>query len=92
MQDAVEHRRDQYVVAGEGPDYNGNSIFNTLGNIQVNPNAGLLFIDFESGRTLQISGVAPIDWDPTRTGSFLGAERVFDFRAEDIIDNNSAFL
>ena len=33
------------------PDYNGNSMFNTLGNLTVNPHAGLLFIDFESGRT-----------------------------------------
>jgi hypothetical protein len=73
------------------PDYNGNSMFNTLGNIQVNPKAGLLFIDFESGRNLQISGVASIDWDPTRTRSFLGAERVLDFRVEDIIDNDFGF-
>jgi predicted pyridoxine 5'-phosphate oxidase superfamily flavin-nucleotide-binding protein len=73
------------------PDYNGNSMFNTLGNIQVNPKAGLLFIDFEHGRTLQISGVASIDWDPTRTQSFLGAERVLDFHVKDLIDNNSGF-
>ena len=45
------------------PDYNGNSMFNTLGNLTVNPHAGLLFIDFDSGRTLQLTGRASIDWN-----------------------------
>jgi len=40
------------------PDYNGNSMFNTLGNLTVNPHAALLFIDFDSGRTLQLTGRA----------------------------------
>lgn len=31
------------------PDYMGNNMFNTLGNISVNPNVGLLFVDFDSG-------------------------------------------
>jgi len=35
------------------PDYRGNSMFNTLGNIQTYPKAGLVFIDFEGRRLLQ---------------------------------------
>ena len=73
------------------PDYNGNSMFNTLGNIAVNPKAGLLFINFESGRTLQIRGVAAIDWASVRTRSFPGAERVLDFEIQQIIDNSQGF-
>ena len=39
------------------PDYPGNSMFNTLGNFTaVNPRAGLIFLDFESHRTLQLTG------------------------------------
>ncbi len=38
------------------PDYHGNSMYNTLGNVVQNPRAGLLFIDFEKGRTLQLTG------------------------------------
>jgi predicted pyridoxine 5'-phosphate oxidase superfamily flavin-nucleotide-binding protein len=45
------------------PDYAGNNMYNTLGNIAVNPAAGLLFIDFDTGDTLQVSGVAEIDLD-----------------------------
>jgi len=43
------------------PDYAGNNLFNTLGNIVANPRVGLLFIGFESGRTLQLSGRATVD-------------------------------
>lgn len=38
------------------PDYQGNSMYNTLGNLILNPNLGLLFIDFEKGNTLQLTG------------------------------------
>jgi len=73
------------------PDYNGNSMFNTLGNVTVNPRAGLLFIDFESGRTLQFTGLVSIDWDPERARSFVGAERVIDYEISEAIDNPAGF-
>ncbi len=38
------------------PDYQGNSMYNTLGNILQNPNTGLLFIDFKNKKTLQLTG------------------------------------
>jgi predicted pyridoxine 5'-phosphate oxidase superfamily flavin-nucleotide-binding protein len=44
------------------PDYLGNNMFNTLGNIEVQPRVGLLFLDFEAGGTLQLSGRASLDW------------------------------
>ena len=40
------------------PDYSGNSLYNTFGNIIQNPSVGLLFIDFEKGQTLQLTGKA----------------------------------
>jgi predicted pyridoxine 5'-phosphate oxidase superfamily flavin-nucleotide-binding protein len=54
------------------PDYAGNSMFNTLGNLAVNPAAGLLFIDFDTGATLQLCGTAAIDLeasDPATGGT-----------------------
>ena len=45
------------------PDYLGNSMFNTLGNFAANPRAGLIFFDFESGRTLQVIGRPEILYD-----------------------------
>lgn len=44
------------------PDYNGNSYFNTVGNLVCFPYAGLLFIDFERGDLLQLSVHAEVIW------------------------------
>jgi predicted pyridoxine 5'-phosphate oxidase superfamily flavin-nucleotide-binding protein len=45
------------------PDYQGNSMYNTLGNIYQNPKVGLLFIDFDGKKTLQLTGTAEILFD-----------------------------
>ena len=45
------------------PDYKGNSLFNTFGNLTINPIAGLLFIDFDTGETLQLTGHADLIFD-----------------------------
>jgi len=54
------------------PDYPGNSMFNTLGNFAVNPRAGLIFLDFESHRTLQLTGRAEILYDVDGTTEETG--------------------
>jgi predicted pyridoxine 5'-phosphate oxidase superfamily flavin-nucleotide-binding protein len=45
------------------PDYPGNNLFNSFGNLAVDPEAALLFFDFDTGRTLQMSGTAEVEWD-----------------------------
>ena len=72
------------------PDYSGNSMFNTLGNISVNPGAGLLFIDFENGNTIQITGKAKIIWDDVRVAEFAGAERLVEFEIRGVIHTRGA--
>lgn len=58
------------------PDYSGNNFFNTLGNFLENPKAGLLFVDFDSGNTLQISGSAELLLEESKEiDAFKGAER-----------------
>lgn len=42
------------------PDYQGNSLYNTFGNIIQYPKVGLIFIDFEKGQTLQLTGRAEL--------------------------------
>jgi predicted pyridoxine 5'-phosphate oxidase superfamily flavin-nucleotide-binding protein len=43
------------------PDYPGNNMFNSLGNLAVDPAAALLFVDFLTGRTLHLSGRARLE-------------------------------
>lgn len=45
------------------PDYVGNRFFNTMGNLAVNPRAGLLFIDYTDGHLLQLTGDAELLWE-----------------------------
>ena len=45
------------------PDYPGNAMFNTLGNLAEYPRAGLLFVDFATGDVLQTSGRARLEPD-----------------------------
>ncbi|MFZ1122688.1 MAG: pyridoxamine 5'-phosphate oxidase family protein [Candidatus Binataceae bacterium] len=73
------------------PDYSGNNMFNTLGNIVANPRVGLLFIGFESGRTLQLTGRAAIDWDSARASTLAGAARIVDFELDEMVDNPHGF-
>jgi predicted pyridoxine 5'-phosphate oxidase superfamily flavin-nucleotide-binding protein len=44
------------------PDYPGNNMFNSFGNLAVDPAAALLVADFGTGRTLHLSGTATVDW------------------------------
>lgn len=62
------------------PDYAGNNMFNTLGNLAHNPNAGLLFIDFETGNTLQLTGKGKIIWE---------VERFVEFAIEQVIETTN---
>ena len=59
------------------PDYQGNSMFNTLGNLMSNPKAGLLFVDFKEGKTLQLTGEAEIIWEEQDVEEITGGTRRF---------------
>jgi hypothetical protein len=68
------------------PDYHGNTMFQTLGNVAVDPRVGLLFVDWSTGRTLQITGRATIDWDSGRINAWEGAERLVDVSIDVVVD------
>lgn len=72
------------------PDYAGNGLFNTLGNITAYPRAGLVFVDFDSGATLQLTGSAAVDWDPEHAAAAPGAQRLVTFEVDETIETRSA--
>lgn len=62
------------------PDYPGNSMFNTLGNLRLHPRAGLLFVDFAGSQTLQLTGTTMIDLAARgRAGATGGTGRAWTF-------------
>jgi ferredoxin-NADP reductase/predicted pyridoxine 5'-phosphate oxidase superfamily flavin-nucleotide-binding protein len=92
----VSHRGGQAgFVQVEGnrltiPDFAGNLHFNTLGNLLLNPRAGLLFIDFNTGDLLQLSGRTEIILDGPQVESFQGAERLWTIEIEQVVRRPAA--
>lgn len=72
------------------PDYAGNGMFQTLGNLAAHPLAGLLFVDFTRGALLQLSGSAHVSWDAADAAALRGAERVVEFRVAAVIERRGA--
>ncbi len=68
------------------PDYAGNNHFNTIGNLTLDPSAGYLFIDFDSGSLLQLTGIATIDWESEEVARFPGARRLVTLDIEEVIE------
>jgi hypothetical protein len=62
------------------PDYLGNFLFNTLGNVERDRRAGLLFIDFARGDLVQLTGEAWIDWDAAEIAATAGVQRLLRIR------------
>ncbi len=74
------------------PSYDGNGMFKSLGNVLVNPQVGLLFVDFEQPRRLRVNGEATIDPDDPLRGSFDGAQLVVRVRASHIFPNCPRYI
>ncbi|QXJ21563.1 pyridoxamine 5'-phosphate oxidase family protein [Actinomadura graeca] len=68
------------------PDYVGNAMFNTLGNLEIHPQAGLLFCDWRTGAVLHLSGTARTDWDPAHAAAVPGAQRLVEFTVTEVIE------
>jgi predicted pyridoxine 5'-phosphate oxidase superfamily flavin-nucleotide-binding protein len=69
------------------PDYDGNGMFRSLGNLLVNPQVGLLFVDFARPGRLRVSGTATVDPDDPLLATFPGAQAVVRVRAERVFPN-----
>jgi predicted pyridoxine 5'-phosphate oxidase superfamily flavin-nucleotide-binding protein len=64
------------------PDFSGNCQFNTFGNLELNPSAGLLFVDFDRGNLLYLTGTAEVIWEGAQINDYEGAERLFRFHLD----------
>jgi predicted pyridoxine 5'-phosphate oxidase superfamily flavin-nucleotide-binding protein len=55
------------------PDYDGNGMYRSLGNLVVNPQVGLLFVDFENPKRIRVNGTAQVGADDPLLAEFPGA-------------------
>ncbi len=75
------------------PDYDGNGMFRSLGNIRVNPKVGLLFMRFgEKPGRLRINGTAEIVFEDADLAGFPGAQMLIKLSPTDIFPNCPRYI
>src|SRR3989442_3045386 len=83
-------------VVGPGtlafPSYDGNGMFKSLGNVLVNPQVGLLFIDFESPKRLRVNGRASVSTDDPLLAQYHSAQLIVRVQAEAIFPNCPRYI
>jgi predicted pyridoxine 5'-phosphate oxidase superfamily flavin-nucleotide-binding protein len=72
------------------PDYTGNRMFQTLGNLAVDPRIGMLIVEWETGRTLQLAGRARILWDGPEVHARPKVDRVVVIEVESVAEQARA--
>ena len=74
------------------PDYDGNGMFKSLGNIDATPNVGLLFIDLEKPRRLRVNGTAKVNRDDPLLAQTAGAQLIVRVTAQAIFPNCPRYI
>ncbi len=74
------------------PAYDGNGMFKSFGNILVNPNVALLFIDFEDQNRMRVQGTATVADDDPLISEFPGAQLVIRVKADRIFPNCPRYI
>jgi predicted pyridoxine 5'-phosphate oxidase superfamily flavin-nucleotide-binding protein len=74
------------------PDYDGNGQFRSLGNLLVNPGAGLLFVDWERPSRLRVNGVATVSAEDVLRTSWEGAQQVVRLAVKQVFPNCPRYL
>jgi len=77
----------------EFPDYDGNGMFKSLGNIAANPDVGMLFIRMsDAPKRLRVNGIAAIDFDPAALSRVEGAQAIVRVTASHIFPNCPRYI
>jgi uncharacterized protein len=76
------------------PNYDGNGMFRSLGNILVNPAVGLLFIDYTASpkKKLRLNGDATVSTSADLTAQFEGADAVVTVHLRQVFENCPRYL
>jgi uncharacterized protein len=74
------------------PNYDGNGMYLSWGNVRVNPHVGLLFIDFQAQRRMRVNGTASINLDDNLLSSYPEAQFVVRVTATEIFPNCPRYI
>ncbi len=81
---------DEHTVAF--PNYDGNGMYLSAGNVLLNPNVGMLFISFERGRRLRLNGLASIDEHDELVAEYPEAQFIVRVRAREVFPNCPRYI
>jgi predicted pyridoxine 5'-phosphate oxidase superfamily flavin-nucleotide-binding protein len=74
------------------PSYDGNGMYLSMGNLLVNPNVGLLFLNFEERKRLRLNGLASISEDDPLLAEYPEAQFVVRVQAEQVFPNCPRYI
>ena len=74
------------------PNYDGNGMYLSMGNVLENANVGMLFIDFEKGNRMRVDGTAAIDDHDELLASYPGAQFVVRVTPAEIYPNCPRYI
>jgi len=74
------------------PSYDGNGMYLSAGNVLVNPEVGMLFIDFERGHRMRLEGTASVDLDDPLLADFPEAQFVVRVRTRAVYPNCPRYI
>ena len=74
------------------PNYDGNGMYLSWGNVGVNPHVGLLFIDFEAQRRMRVNGTASINPADNLLSTYPEAQFVVRISATEIFPNCPRYI
>ena len=81
---------DEHTIAF--PNYDGNGMYQSMGNVLSAGQVGILFIDFENRRRVRYNGMASIDYNDPLKGQFPEAQFVVRVRAREIFTNCPRYI
>ncbi len=74
------------------PNFDGNGMYLSAGNVLLNPHVGLLFIDFERGNRMRLEGIAGVDFDDPLAAEYPEAQFVVRVRARAVYPNCPRYI
>ncbi|MEO5662902.1 MAG: pyridoxamine 5'-phosphate oxidase family protein [Nocardioides sp.] len=81
---------DEHTLAF--PNFDGNGMYLSTGNVLVNPEVGMLFIDLEQGHRMRVEGAASIDLDDPLKAEYPEAQFVVRVRARAVYPNCPRYI
>jgi uncharacterized protein len=81
---------DEHTVAF--PNFDGNGMYLSMGNLLVNASVGMLFIDFERGHRMRLNGTASIDPNDPLMQDYPEAQFIVRVRAREVFPNCPRYI